>query len=251
MDGMDVTQRSLEIRRKIGYLPENTPLYQDMNVVEFLRYIAELRVIPKDQVNTRIKRMVEVCGLGDVLYKNISALSKGYAQRVGLAQALIHDPDILILDEPTSGLDPNQIVEIRNLIKELGREKTVILCTHILPEVQATCNRAIIINHGAIAADGTIEDLETAAAGKTSVFIELNNLGDANPMDNLRRLTGVEEIALLPSAGVTKAYRIDVVKGADPRETIFKTAVDSGWTLLEMRRDRTSFEDIFRALTMN
>lgn len=251
VDGMDVMEHSLEVRRKIGYLPENTPLYQDMNVVEFLRYIAELRTIPKDQVNSRIKRMVEVCGLGEVLSKNISALSRGYNQRVGLAQALIHDPDILILDEPTSGLDPNQIVEIRNLIKELGREKTVILCTHILPEVQATCNRAIIINRGAIAANGTIEELESAAAGKTNVFIELNNLGGADPMDSLRTLTGIEEVALLPAAGETKAYRIEVAMGNDPRETIFKTVVDSGWTLLEMRRDRTSLEEVFRSLTMN
>lgn len=251
VDGLDVMERSLEVRRKIGYLPENTPLYQDMNVVEFLRYVAELRTIPKDQVNRRIKKMVEVCGLGEVLSKNISALSKGYNQRVGLAQALIHDPDILILDEPTSGLDPNQIVEIRNLIKELGREKTVILCTHILPEVQATCDRAIIINRGAIVANGTIDELESAAAGKTNVFIELNHLGGANPIDSLRTLTGIEEVALLPAAGETKAYRIEVAKGSDPRESIFKTAVEAGWTLLEMRRDRTSLEEVFRSLTMN
>jgi len=176
VDGLDVTQQSLEVRRKIGYLPENTPLYQDMNPVEFLRYAAELRHIAKDQINTRIRKMVEVCGLQEVLAKNIAALSKGYRQRVGLAQALIHDPDILILDEPTSGLDPNQIVEIRNMIKELGREKTVILCTHILSEVQATCDRAMIINRGKIVADGTLEQLENSASGKTLLFIEIGDI---------------------------------------------------------------------------
>ena len=251
VDGLDVTRDSLEIRKKIGYLPENSPLYQDMNVVEFLEYAAELRHIPRDNVRPRLKRVVDVCGLGEVLGKNISALSKGYNQRVGLAQALIHDPEILILDEPTSGLDPNQIVEIRNLIKELGKEKTVVLCTHILPEVQATCNRAMIINRGKIVADGTIEELETAAAGKTRIFVELTNLGEADPMDKLKTLTGISEIALLPAAGTSKAYRLEVPQGVDPRETIFKTVVESGWTMLELRRDRTSLEDVFRSLTMN
>jgi len=251
VDGLDVTQQSLEVRRKIGYLPENTPLYQDMNPVEFLRYAAELRHIAKDQINTRIRKMVEVCGLQEVLAKNIAALSKGYRQRVGLAQALIHDPDILILDEPTSGLDPNQIVEIRNMIKELGREKTVILCTHILSEVQATCDRAMIINRGKIVADGTLEQLENSASGKTLLFIEIGNFSEANPMDNLKNISGVNEIALLPSAGTTKAYRLELVKGADPREAIFRSVVKSGWTLLEMRRDRTSLEEVFRSLTLN
>lgn len=251
VDGLDVIEKSLEVRRKIGYLPEDTPLYQDMNVVEFLDYIAELRQIPREQRKPRIKKMVETCGLGDVIQKNISALSKGYCQRVGLAQALIHDPEILVLDEPTSGLDPNQIVEIRNLIKELGKQKTVILCTHILPEVQATCSRAMIINRGKIAANGTIEELETAAAGKTRVFIELSNLGEANPIDNLKNITGIDEIGIIPSAGASKAYRLELKGGSDPREEIFKTIVKSGWTLLEMRRDRTSLEEVFRSLTMN
>ena len=251
IDGLNVRDNSLEIRRKIGYLPENTPLYNDMNVYEFLRYIAELRKIPKLEQNSRIKKMVEISGLGDVLGKNIGTLSKGYNQRVGLAQAMIHDPEILILDEPTSGLDPNQIVEIRNLIKQLGREKTVILCTHILPEVQATCNRAIIINRGKIAADGTMEELENAATGSERIFIEVQIGEGADPMDKLRTLENIEEIALIPSAGSTKAYRLEAKKGTDPRENIFKTAVESGWTLLEMRRERTSLEQIFRQLTMN
>ncbi|NQS98012.1 MAG: ATP-binding cassette domain-containing protein [candidate division Zixibacteria bacterium] len=251
INGLNVIDNSLEIRRKIGYLPENTPLYHDMNVLEFLRYMAELRKIPKLEQNSRIKKMVEISGLGDVLGKNIGTLSKGYNQRVGLAQAMIHDPEILILDEPTSGLDPNQIVEIRNLIKQLGREKTVILCTHILPEVQATCNRAIIINWGKIVADGTMEELITASSGSERIFIEVQIGEGADPMDKLRTLKNIQEIALIPSAGSTKAYRLETKKGTDPRESIFKTAVESGWTLLEMRRERTSLEQIFRQLTMN
>ena len=251
IDGFNVREHSLEIRRKIGYLPENTPLYNDMNVLEFMRYVAELRKIPKLEQNSRIKKMVEAAGIGDVLYKNIGALSKGYNQRVGLAQAMIHNPDILILDEPTSGLDPNQIVEIRNLIKELGREKTVILCTHILPEVQATCSRAIIINRGKIAADGTIEELEASATGRERIFIQIQSTAEENPIEKLREVGGVHEVGLIPSAGDTKAYRIEVEKGSDPRAAVFKKAVESNWTLLEMRRERTSLEEIFRSLTMN
>ena len=251
IDGLNVREHSLEIRRKIGYLPENTPLYSDMNVLEFMRYVAELRKIPKLEQNSRIKKMVEAAGIGDVLYKNIGALSKGYNQRVGLAQAMIHDPDILILDEPTSGLDPNQIVEIRNLIKELGQEKTVILCTHILPEVQATCSRAIIINRGKIAADGTIEELEASATGRERIIIQIQTTGEENPIEKLREIEGVHEVGLIPSAGDTQAYRIEVEKGSDPRAAVFKKAVESNWTLLEMRRERTSLEEIFRNLTMN
>ncbi len=250
INGMNVRDHSLEIRRKIGYLPENTPLYNEMNVFEFLHYIAELRHIPKDQRNLRLKRMVEVCGLGEVLGKNIGALSKGYNQRVGLAQALIHEPDILILDEPTSGLDPNQIVEIRNLIKELGKEKTVILCTHILPEVRATCSRAIIINRGKIAADGSIEQLESSAKGGDRIFLEVQ-AAEEQPMDKLREIEGVDEIALMPSTGENRLYRLDLASQADPRADIFKTAVANKWVILEMRRDRTTLEDVFRSLTLN
>jgi ABC-2 type transport system ATP-binding protein len=251
IDGLDVGDHSVEVRRKIGYLPENTPLYHDMSVLEFLRYVAELRKIPKNSHSVRIKKMVEVCGLGEVLWKNIGTLSKGYNQRVGLAQALIHDPDILILDEPTSGLDPNQIVEIRHLIKELGREKTVILCTHILPEVQATCSRVMIINRGKMVADGSLEDLETSASASSHIFLELKASEDTNPVTKLSSLNSIVEVATLPSAGETKMYRLNVKQGQDPREEIFRTVVQEGWTLLEMKRDRTSLEEIFRSLTMN
>src|SRR3954469_19259850 len=159
--GLDVTQDTLAARKLIGYLPESNPLYEEMMVVDFLRFTAEVREVPAETRSARIRRAVERCGLGQVLGKDIGQLSKGYRQRVGLAQAILHEPELLILDEPTSGLDPNQIVEIRNLIKELGREKTVILSTHILSEVQSTCTRVLIINGGKLVADDAPERLTT------------------------------------------------------------------------------------------
>ena len=165
MAGLDVFEQSLEVRQRIGYLPEDTPIYRDMTVREFLEFVAEVRGMTRDKREARIKEIGGRCGLGDHAGKLIGELSKGYRQRVGLAQAMLHDPDILILDEPTSGLDPNQIVEIRELIKEVGREKTVILSTHILPEVQATCSRMIIISKGKVVADGTPDELRARERG--------------------------------------------------------------------------------------
>ena len=155
IEGKDIKEFSLETRKLIGYLPEQNPLYHDMNVMDYLEFTARLQGVPKTNTAKKVREMIGVCGLSTVKHMDIGQLSKGYRQRVGLAQAMIHDPKILIMDEPTSGLDPNQIVEIRNLIRQLGREKTVILSTHILPEVQATCNRVLIISHGKIVADGT------------------------------------------------------------------------------------------------
>ncbi len=164
--GHDVFDASIEVRRRIGYLPEDTPIYRDMTVVEYLRFAAEMRGMESDKIAGRIKEIGQRCGLADVAGKLVGELSKGFRQRVGLAQAMLHDPDILILDEPTSGLDPNQIVEIRSLIKEIGQEKTVILSTHILPEVQATCSRIVIISGGKLVADGTPDSLRAAREGR-------------------------------------------------------------------------------------
>ena len=159
VDGLDVVERSLEVRHKIGYLPESAPLYLDMNVVDYLRFIAAVRRVPQAQVREKVRHAVDVCGLDEVVQKNVGQLSSGYRQRVGLAQAILHDPEILVLDEPTRGLDPNQIHEIRDLIKELGRQKTVIFSTHILQEVEVLCDRVLIIDHGKIKFDGSKEDL--------------------------------------------------------------------------------------------
>jgi ABC-2 type transport system ATP-binding protein len=249
VDDLDVQTQSLEVRQKIGYLPEHAPLYMDMNVVDYLRYIAELRNIPKERQKQRIHEMIEVCGLRVELHKTIDQLSKGYRQRVGIAQAMIHDPEILILDEPTLGLDPNQIVEIRQLIKRLGREKTVILCSHILSEVQATCERVIIINQGKLVADGTTENLQAEFQGKEKVFIEFRAPTD-DSIAKVRGLEKVEEVRKVKAQGSgNQALQIESRRGDDVREAVFHLAVKEGWTILEMHREVSSLEDVFRALT--
>jgi ABC-2 type transport system ATP-binding protein len=183
------------------------------------------------------------------LHKTIDQLSKGYRQRVGIAQAMIHDPDLLILDEPTIGLDPNQIVEIRQLIKRLGREKTVILSSHILSEVQATCDRVIIINRGQIAADGSLEDLQAGFQGREKILIELRAPGNGS-IGKLRSLENVDDVREVKADGVgNKAFQLESAKGKDLRESVFQLAVKEGWVLLEMRREVSSLEDVFRALT--
>src|SRR5882672_2980897 len=190
--GFDVFDQSLQVRQRIGYLPEDTPIYRDMTVLEYLQFAAELRGMDPTKTPARIREIGGRCGLGDVAGKLVGELSKGYRQRLGLAQAMLHDPDILILDEPTSGLDPNQIVEIRSLIKEIGREKTVILSTHILPEVQATCSRILIISGGRLVADGTPEALRAREkGGRYRVVVESNGVSKDAIRDRLAGLTGV------------------------------------------------------------
>ena len=247
--GFSVLDDSIEVRRMIGYLPEINPLYGDMNVVDFLRYIADLRGLSGDLQNGRIREMVEVCGLDDVLHKNISELSKGYRQRVGLAQAMIHDPEILILDEPTIGLDPNQVIDIRNLIKQLGREKTVILSTHILSEVQATCDRAIIIHNGRIVADSSLADLQRDLEGKSAINLEI--IGKTNDVEErLSKIEGVDEVReIFPDEASGRSFRITATAGSDPREDVF-SAVEAGWIIIGLSREIRSLEDVFHQLTM-
>lgn len=254
VDSMDAIDQSLEIRRKIGYLPENTPLYTDMNVVDYLVFVQRLRAIPRSQHTQRTKRMVELCGLGEVTRKDIGELSKGYRQRVGLAQAMIHDPEILILDEPTVGLDPNQIVEIRGLIKELGRAKTLILCTHILSEVEAACHRVLIINRGKIVADGTTASLRAAASGRDRLTIEIKGPAGA-VRAGLESLPGAARVAPI-AADEQEAQRqgsarfvIESAPGHDLREAVFIMTRDRQWILLEMQREIVRLEDVFRQLT--
>jgi ABC-2 type transport system ATP-binding protein len=248
VEGLSVVERSLEIRKKIGYLPENAPLYSEMNVLDYLHFIMGIRGITKDRWNQRGKDITEICGLGPVIHRNIGELSKGFRQRVGLAQAMVHDPDILILDEPTSGLDPNQIAEIRSLIKELGREKTVILCTHILPEVEATCGRVLIINEGKIVADGSPTELQSSFQGKEQIYLELRAPEDAAAkLDNMENVEKVEQIA--SNGDDLKRFNIESAKGVDLREKLFRLAVENDWVLLEMRQEQASLEDIFRQLT--
>ena len=182
------------VKKHIGYLPENNPLYSEMPVIDYLRFTAELQGVPKSKIRERILEMVRLCGLEGEKHKNINELSKGYQQRVGLAQALIHNPDVLILDEPTSGLDPNQIVEIRELIKQIGKEKTVILSSHILAEVEATCDRIMIINKGKIVADGTAKDLRKQAQGKEVLQLTIE---DGDPNEVFKALQGIDTIEMV------------------------------------------------------
>jgi ABC-2 type transport system ATP-binding protein len=251
--GIDVAQDPITAQLRIGYLPENAPLYDDMMVVDFLAFVANLRGIPKDQQNRRTKTIAERCGLMSVLGKDIGQLSKGFRQRVGLAQAMLHDPDLVILDEPTSGLDPNQIVEIRSLIKELGREKTVLLSTHILPEVQATCGRIIIINEGKLVADDKTETLTTGQTGtviKVLVKAKTLALDEGKVRGIFANLPGISAVDRHDSeGGGTLGFSLRATGASDPREAIFAAAVTNDFVLLDLHRERVSLEDTFRRLT--
>jgi ABC-2 type transport system ATP-binding protein len=252
VEGLDIAEHSLEVRKKIGYLPEMNPLYLDMNVVEYLEYSARLHGLKDTLLRSRLKEMIDVCGIADVRHKDIGELSKGFRQRVGLAQAMIHDPEVLILDEPTSGLDPNQIVEIRNLIRQLGRAKTVVLSTHILSEVQATCDHVIIVNEGTIVADGTLEQLQQDFRGSEKISLELKS-NTTNAMTTIylkfKEIPHVESVEYGGGEGDLHKFSILTEKGFDIREEIFRRAVSEGWILMEISRKVTSLEEVFRKLT--
>ena len=250
VDGLDVFDHSFEVRKKIGYLPETAPLYPEMNVLEYLEFVQAVRRMPIAKRRSRLKDMIELCGLGDVVYKDIGELSKGYRQRVGLAQAIIHDPEILILDEPTIGLDPNQVVEIRRLIAELGHKKTLVLCTHILSEAEAVCSRVLIINRGKIVADGTPDTLRAGLQGRQRVLVQVKGDGDLDGV--VQRLAALPE-AQVESRATVEPGTISIVltggKDRDLREDVFRTVASAGAVLLEMRREVQSLEDVFRDLT--
>ncbi len=250
--GIDVGQDALAAQTRLGYLPENAPLYDDMMVLDFLRYVAQLRGVGENKMG--LEKVCEHCGLLKVLGKDLGQLSKGYRQRVGLAQALVHDPDLLILDEPTSGLDPNQIVEIRDLIRELGREKTILLSTHILPEVQATCDRILIVNEGKLVADDTPDALTGSQAGSVIRIVVKNKSGFAIEPENLRELfsdiSGISRVDLRDGEGTgTWGFALRAQGTEDLREAVFGTAVANDLILLDMHRERVSLEDTFRRLT--
>jgi ABC-2 type transport system ATP-binding protein len=252
VDGIDTEKDALAVRKKIGYLPEQNPLYTDMNVIDYLKYAAELQSVEKSQINDSVKKMVRVCGLEDVKHKDIGELSKGYRQRVGLAQAMIHNPEVLLLDEPTSGLDPNQIIEIRKLIKDLGKQKTVVLSTHILQEVQATCDRVIIINNGEIVADGTTDSLQKKFQGQLLISLTLKKdpkAGKEKIISMFEALSGVEKVKIASDDSDVWNIDISANKGSDVRDAIFKKVVSNDMVLLNLHQEETSLEDIFRKLT--
>ena len=237
-----------EIKKNIGYLSENNPLYQDTPVIDYLNFCAEIQGIEKNRIPERVIEMIRLTGLNREKHKKIGELSKGYQQRVGLAQAIIHNPKILILDEPTSGLDPNQIAEIRKLIRELGREKTVILSTHILPEVEATCDRIFIINKGKIVADGTAETLRKQAQGSDILRVKIE---DGEPNLIFKSLQTIKSVSIVEFADRNlNKFDIHCTAGEVKRE-IFNMCVDKHWVLTEMTPFETKLEDIFRELTMN
>lgn len=252
VEGRDVVEDSFEVRKLVGYLPEQNPLYLDMNVLDYLEYAAQLQGVPKGIMPRRLREMVDVCGLGEMKHKDIGQLSKGYRQRVGLAAAMIHDPRVLILDEPTSGLDPNQIVEIRSLIQNLGKEKTVVLSTHILPEVQATCDRVVIINRGKIVADGPIEDLQRSLHGGERIMLEVKLPAEESFRTlslQVKSIPAVESISLVSEINSTMKFSVATSQAIDIRKDLFQLCVQKNWTLLELHREQTSLEDIFRELT--
>ncbi len=237
------------VKKNIGYLPENNPLYNEMPVIDYLKFVAELQGIDKPKIKDKILEMIHVCGLEGEKHKKIGELSKGYRQRVGLAQALIHDPQVLILDEPTAGLDPNQIVEIRELIKKIGREKTVLLSSHILAEVEATCDRILIINKGKIVADGTSRDLRKQSEGREVLKVKIEE-GDKN--DVFKALQSMDSIGMVDfMKSDDMAFEVQSKPNLSSKKAIFKLCVDKGWILTEMTPIETKLEDIFRELTMN
>jgi ABC-2 type transport system ATP-binding protein len=238
--GFDTLEQPIRVRERIGYLPEHNPLYKDMYVKEYLRFVAGLH--RTKEVSKRVDEMVERTGLLKEQHKPIGALSKGYRQRVGLAQALLHDPDVLILDEPTSGLDPNQLAEIRRLIQDLGKEKTVIFSTHIMQEVQAICDRVIIINNGKLVADDPIDKLEKRISGESIVTISLKERVEEKDLKGIKGLNSLRKM---------DAHRWQLIADAeaDLREPIFDFIVGKGWKLLEMHKEVYSVEDVFQRLT--
>lgn len=241
VEGFDIDEESLEVRRRVGYLPENNPLYHEMYVREFLEFVAHLHKLGRNS-RKRIEEMIELTGLQIEQNKKIGALSKGYRQRVGLAQAMIHDPDVLILDEPTSGLDPNQLKEIRSLISNIGREKTVMLSTHIMQEVEAICGRAIIINRGSIVADDSTANLGRRARNRNIITVEFNKQIDAG---ELKKLEGVINVT---SKG-ENVYELETPSDRDLRDRIFSFAVEKGFIVLSLTKTELRLEDVFRELT--
>lgn len=241
--GYDVAAQPAEVRRHVGYLPEHNPLYLDMYVNEYLSFIGKVHGISGPALSTRVREMIELCGLGVEQNKPIGALSKGYRQRVGLAQALIHNPPVLILDEPTTGLDPNQILEIRHVIREIGREKTVILSTHIMQEVHAICDRAVIISKGRKVADSTVKELGQLAKGARFVVMEFSE-----PVDVSGKLSQLPEIEKVEAAG-QNTFKVTSRNFVDIRPQLLKLAGENSWPLLGIRLEESSLETIFKELT--
>ncbi|UCG09049.1 MAG: ATP-binding cassette domain-containing protein [Desulfobacterales bacterium] len=239
----------LEIKKLLGYLPEEAPLYHDMLVFDYLNYVADIRAIEKNQKLARIRQLADLCGINEVMHQPIGELSKGYKQRVGLAHAMMSDPEILVLDEPTSGLDPNQIAEIRKIIKRIGKEKTIILSTHILSEAEATCDRIVIINQGKIVADGSSDSLKKSVSRSNLIDIVIQNADFQSVERELASLSGIEKIVRLDETDNQLHIRLTCRASADLRADIYRKIKQTEWILLDFHQTTQTLEAIFRELT--
>jgi ABC-2 type transport system ATP-binding protein len=245
-----IEQHSLEIRKLLGYLPEAAPLYHDMLVYDYLHYVAKIREFAKGKIHPRIRELGELCGLNEVMHKPIGELSRGYKQRVGLAHAMMSDPEILVLDEPTSGLDPNQIIEIREIIKQIGKEKTIILSTHILSEAEATCDRIVIINRGKIVADDSTESLKRKARGESLINISLQNATFQLVERELSKIKGIDSITPVDDPEGATQVIVTCQSSVDLWGEIYRKIKETDWLLLDFHQETKTLEKIFRELTV-
>ncbi len=251
--GFDVLENPMEVKKRIGYLPETPPVYPEMEVVEYLLFVGKLKGIPAKEAPSRVEEVMKRCAIADVRTKLIGKLSKGYRQRVGLAQAIIHNPDVLILDEPTSGLDPKQIIETRELIRSLAGDHTIILSTHILSEVEQSCERVIIISRGKLVAIDSVSNLTNRLRGAEAVALELEaTVGRPNPTEvqqRLEQVSGVSRVVMKDSRDGKLVFEVESLQGRQIRADLARTVVNSGWNLNELRSVGLSLEDIFLQLT--
>jgi ABC-2 type transport system ATP-binding protein len=246
---LDIDRHPIEIKKIMGYLPESAPLYHDMLVFDYLNYVADIREIQSDRKFVRIRELGDLCGLNPVMHMPIAELSKGYKQRVGLAHAMMSDPEILILDEPTSGLDPNQIVEIRDIIKRIGKQKTVVLSTHILSEAEATCDRVVIISHGKIVADGDIDKLKQSAGDTSLIHLTLQQADSEAVRQKLSATAGVQAVVRLDTVNGQLKVTLSVPSTRDLRSEIYRSVKQTEWELLEFYQESRTLETVFRELT--
>lgn len=250
--GFDVFEQSHEVKKHIGYLPEAPPLYPEMSVEDYLTFVARLKNVPASEVKSRTEQVMDRCAVADSRSRLISKLSKGYRQRVGLAQAIIHNPDVLILDEPTSGLDPKQINETRELIKSLAGEHTIILSTHILPEVEAVCQKVIIINKGRLVATDSVENLKARAGVGSAIQIQVDTAGDADAItvrQRLEQVPGVSKVLDRITSGHRFVFEVESLEGRNARPDVARAIVHAGWNLLELKSSTLTLEEVFLELT--